>query len=214
MFLVSIEGIIGSGKSTIVDILSKDSNFFGITEPVDIYSKFQNFNPLKETYCNPKNNAVSTQFYIVNSGISYYSSEILKSITSKSSIVVSDRCVLSSLVFTDTNYVLNNFSLFTKEYLSFYVKDKVLCNKLLIPKLFIYLNISFDLALNRIKHRNRQSENLISVEFLKALNKNYYRFFRKYSNIPCVIIPINESDTPEIIASKIKNIILCFFSKK
>ena len=213
--IVSIEGIVGAGKTTIVNILAhnkKDNKFVSILEPVEYFSSFQQrFNPLYESYVNPEKNAVCSQLHIINSLFEYYPKKF-QNINNK--IIFCDRCLLSPFVFIEANYKLSIFSKFTKHFLQWYLNDKLsnAQNDVYNPDLYIYLNISPELAVQRIKERNREGEIFCSESFLKVLHQSYINFLYKQRK-PCCVIPVNEADTPLEIAEKVKVLSCAFLTK-
>ncbi len=62
------------------------------------------------------------------------------------------------------------------------------------PKLMIYLKISTDLAIERIKKRAREYELIVEREYWERLNMEYEEYFKGYDLSPLLIINADKHD--------------------
>jgi len=106
---ICIEGIIGVGKSTLVEALSKSlEGYEFLFEDVENYQKFFSHNPLKLSY-ESDGNITATQLHIMDACFKRYSKDCSNSI--------SDRCIFSCIPFIESYARTNQISTFTKDYL-------------------------------------------------------------------------------------------------
>jgi deoxyadenosine/deoxycytidine kinase len=173
VYTICIDGIIGSGKSSLITELSNDFTCF--QEPVHEWSLLQNFYDDMPTYATP------FQFQVLFSFHKLYST--FKNVNDK---VLVERCPWSSKnifadMFIDNGYITPDEY---KLYCSFY--DKLAFN----TDLFIYLNVDTDVAYDRILKRNRASERSLTLEYLVLLNKKYNKALSTLKNV--VIVDANK----------------------
>lgn len=166
VYTICIDGIIGSGKSSLITELSNDFTCF--QEPVHEWSLLQNFYDDMPTYATP------FQFQVLFSFHKLYST--FKNVKDK---VLIERCPWSSknifaAMFNDNGYITPDEY---KLYCNFY--DKLAFN----TDLFIYLNVDTDVAYDRILKRNRASERSLKLEYLELLNEKYNKALSTLKNV-------------------------------
>ena len=113
-------GIVGSGKTTLLEwlkvmLLADGHTFYMIPEPVDKFKKKVTYNPLEECYKCPEQSAVMAQIHIMDKLIKHYTEEVMKARKMKLDLVLSERSIVSQLIFTDTYFRHDIFSTFTKD---------------------------------------------------------------------------------------------------
>lgn len=189
VFIITIDGIIGSGKSSLITELNEDFTCF--QEPVHEWSLLQNFYDDMHSYSTPFQFQVLFSFHKMHSGF--------KNVKDK---VIIERCPWSSKhIFTDMllengHIELNEYEL----YCNFY--DKLAFN----TDLYIYLKVDTNVAFQRILNRNRAEERSLKFEYLEILNDKYNNSVQDIQNL-CVIDankPLNEVKTD--IINIIKNL--------
>lgn len=62
------------------------------------------------------------------------------------------------------------------------------------PRLMVYIKISTDLAIERIKKRGREYELIVEREYWESLNSQYEEYFKSYSLSPLLVINADEHD--------------------
>jgi deoxyadenosine/deoxycytidine kinase len=65
------------------------------------------------------------------------------------------------------------------------------------PKLMIYLQIDTDSAIERIKKRGRDYEQIVEREYWERLNNEYESYFKDYNLSPVLIIDAAKYDIVE-----------------
>ena len=73
--LVSLEGLMGAGKSYLLNVIKQSDLMEYVTvceEPVDQFSKFKTHNPLQLSYENPNRHAGFTQLHIIRVRANHY----------------------------------------------------------------------------------------------------------------------------------------------
>ena len=116
----AIEGTVGSRKMTLLEwlkvMLLKDGpTFYMIPKPVNKFKKKVTYNPLDECYKCPKQSAVMAQIHIMDESVKHYTEEVTKVRKIKLDLVLSERSIVSPLIFTDTYFRHDVFSAFTKD---------------------------------------------------------------------------------------------------
>ena len=77
------------------------------------------------------------------------------------------------------------------------------------PDLVIYLQSSPEVALHRVKKRNRSMERDISLDYLKQVNDTFDQFFFHYQETPLLVVQtdrINFAERPEALDMLIERI--------
>ena len=62
------------------------------------------------------------------------------------------------------------------------------------PKLMVYLKIDTDSAIERIKNRGRDFEQIVEREYWENLNKEYNDYFDNYNLSPLLVIDASKYD--------------------
>ncbi len=81
------------------------------------------------------------------------------------------------------------------------------------PYLMVYIKISTDLAINRIKLRGRDYELIVEREYWENLNSEYERYFLEYNRSPLMVINadrydwVNNERDGIYVANKVKSLI-------
>lgn len=192
--LISIEGVIGSGKSELAKLLEKryDGNY--LPEAVDN-------NPiLADYYENPKENAFPLQIFFLNQRF-----KDLKE-TYNHGLNIQDRNILCDQLFYHVNYINGNA---TKVQYELY--QDLLGNMMeeihgfpKRPELLIFIDINLDTELKRIAKRNRDFEQPTEEngleEYYGKLHNAYQKFIKEYQEdqiSPVLIIDGDDIDFVE-----------------
>ena len=116
----SLEGIVGSGKTTVLRLLVgcfiRERNVCHVvTEPVNSFTNFKGgaYNPLLEMQRDPSQNIVAGQMHVLNESRRHYSSFI-----GNFPLVMSDRSIFSSYVFIDCYFCKGFFTPFSKDFIA------------------------------------------------------------------------------------------------
>ena len=182
--ILSIDGNIGSGKSTLFNSLKKyfseEINCNGkkivfIDEPVNDWQKIKDKNGkniLECFYENPEKYSFSFQMLAYISRLSKLQKTIK---TGEYDIIITERCV-----FSDRNvFAKMLFDCGKMNEIEWQIYEEWFYNFLddLPIVYFIYINVDPEICFNRIKNRNRRGEN-ISLNYLKDCD-SYHKIWLK-----------------------------------
>ena len=178
--IISVEGLIASGKSTFLDILkTKCPNFFIVEEPVSLFQKYKDHNPLNEL----PNNAFATQCHIMRTLKAYHSA--LLPLFKEHNIVVMERFPDSHKIFVETLFKHGDMTSFEHDlFLEIFEEImKPLCS-MEIDGVF-YLSVPPKECMKRVVNRNRLEErDFVTVAYLENLESSYDAYFTHHPNIP------------------------------
>ena len=182
--IYALEGNIGAGKTTILQIMSKyfkDVEF--IEEPVKEWQNLGGMNLLDSFYTDPKRWGFSFEFYSMLTKIQ----ALLKAANSDKPTIIIERSILSNKVFMDISEELGKldkmeYCMLMNTY-EFYIQH-------VYPQIagIIYLDTPVDECIRRITKRNRGEECSIEKSYLELLKK---KFDELANSSTMVVIRIN-----------------------
>ena len=186
--VISIEGNIGSGKSTIIELLSQLSNENNFKKIVLLKEPVHEW----EEIVDDENNSIISLFYQSQSdyGFSFqmmaYISRLnnLKKALNENhnSIIITERSlftdkfVFAKMLYDDNKIRKVDYSIYEKWFNSF-INDIPIVHKV------IYINTIPELCLERIHKRSREGESNISLEYLTNCNKYHNDLIKHYLSI-------------------------------
>jgi len=192
---IAVEGPIGVGKSSLVDLLATRFSAVKVKEQIE--------NPfLREFYQEKAGAAFQAQlFFLLNRFVQQRDlsqSDLFQQVTLCDYIFAKDK------IFAYLNLDDSELMLYERLY-------ALLSEKVPRPDLVIYLQASTPVLLERIRKRHRDYEAEISAKYLEDLNQAYNYFFYHYTETPLLVISTtdidfveNESDLEDLVA-QIKN---------
>lgn len=202
-------GMIGAGKSTYTEMISRRLGTEAFFESVD-------YNPiLDKFYDNPQKWAFSLQIYFLNTRFR----SIKAALTGDNNVL--DRSIYEDALFTRVNHLQGNIS---QEEMDIY--NDLLANMMeelegmpkKAPDLLIYLDGSFETILDHIRKRGREFEQIEDdselLSYYELLFKNYEQWYQEYDQSPKIKINIdtfdivNNSGDEEKVMSIIENALL------
>ncbi|WP_308150062.1 deoxynucleoside kinase [Spiroplasma sp. AdecLV25b] len=197
---IVLSGVVGVGKSTVSNQLSKQLKYKIMDEPV------ANNPYLDDFYQNPLQYAFKMQIFMLMAR-----SKQLKD-SQKLENVIFDRSILEDPIFVEVLKVQDNMSDRDYQvYLDFY--NNVIISSLYFdpqvkPDLIIYLRVDVDKAIERIKLRGRESEKNVPREYWKLLNDKYEQWYeREKKQFNFLVIDTNDI-TPDEIIKKITDYLI------
>jgi deoxyadenosine/deoxycytidine kinase len=178
--IFSIEGNIGSGKSTIIQRLKESGQkYIFLPEPVDEWNLIRDITGqtiLEKFYKNKKDYSFSFQMMAYITRLS----QLKKCIETapEDSIIITERCLYTDrYVFAKMLYdaELMNFIEYTIYNRWF---DEFIDFKL---SALIYVQTTPDVCLNRTRIRNRKGEESISLKYLESCHEYHEEFTKEFS---------------------------------
>lgn len=172
--LIFIEGIIGVGKSTLIEKLKNEgvNEFEAIQEPIG------EFTLLKQFYENPKKYAYDFQLQVLEVIVNLMEKIVEKFSSSQKTIVV-ERSPMSCAIFTHQLSRTENG--FISEQQRKFIKEKIFNNMVKMSKhfkiRFFLLDCDVAVAQRNIKSRNRAGEENIQNGYLEHLRECHVKMF-------------------------------------
>ena len=182
---IAIAGNIGSGKTSLTNLLAKHYRWEAHFEDV-IDNPY-----LDDFYNHMERWSFNLQVYFLKSRFKQ-----LIQIRENDQNVIQDRTI-----YEDSNIFAPNLhamGLMTRRdfdnYLSLF---ELMENLIKGPDLLIYLRSSIPNLVNKIHKRGRSYENTISIDYLSRLNERYEAWISSYDKSPLLIIDVDDIDFVE-----------------
>ena len=179
---IAIAGNIGSGKTTLTRLLSKHFGWRPHFEEVDNNPYLESF------YEDMKRWSFNLQIYFLNSRFRQVM-EIRKS----GDNIIQDRTIYEdAYIFAANLYDMGLME--TRDYENYQALFELMSSFLQAPDLLIYLRASVPTLVRQIQKRNRDYEQSIRLDYLKALNKRYENWIANYNKGKLLIIESDNID--------------------
>jgi len=182
---VVVSGLIGAGKTTFTGALAAKLGYRAMFEPVDSNPYLQNF------YEDPATWAYPMQEYLKHRRFASYQFAHWGVRCGEFPGVVLDRSLHEDTVFAEINYDLGNIHQLNWEtYLQGFQDFQAFLPE---PDLYIYLDVSPAMALDRIRQRARPQEKTTSndggipLAYLKTLHDGYMKWLDLISSRVTVV---------------------------
>lgn len=188
---IAVEGPIGVGKSSLVNLLATRFNAVKVLEHIE--------NPfLRDFYKEKPGAAFQTQlFFLLNR---YRQQRELTQSDLFHQVTLCDYIFAKDKIFAYLNLDDSELMLYERLY-------AVLSEHVPRPDLVIYLQASTRVLVERIRKRHRDYETEISDKYVEDLNQAYNYFFYHYKESPLLVINTtdidfveNESDLDDLVA--------------
>lgn len=178
--MLVIDGVVGVGKSTLMDILVKEKGYEPFEEPVvdnPILDKF---------YYDRARWSFSLQIFFLNHRFRYVKE------ASQMNNAILDRSIYGDLIFA--KMLADNGEMTKEEYRLYIDLFENMIEHCKAPKLMIYLEASVDEAIKRINKRGRDYEQVVERDYWESLNRYYREYFEQYTASPLLIINVDNRD--------------------
>ena len=176
---ITIEGNIGSGKTTLAHLLSKHFNARLILE------QFADNPFLPKFYENKQQNAFPLELFFMAERYKQLK-ELLQTKDMFHNITISDYMFTKCLLFAKVNLSEDEFLLYQKLF-------DIINPQLVQPDLLIYLHAPVTRLKENIKKRNRIYEQSIEPEYLFSLQETYTQYIKQH-NIKTLFIDASSAD--------------------
>lgn len=178
--MIVIDGVVGVGKSTLMDILAEANEMVKFEEPVidnPILSKF---------YHDKKRYSFPLQVFFLNKRFEH----IKKASLERNAIL--DRSIYGDVIFA--KMLMDSGDMSREEFDIYMDLFQNMLEHVVPPRLMVYLEISTDEAVNRINKRGRDYELITDKSYWEDLNKNYQSYFEDYNFSPILKINVDSLD--------------------
>jgi deoxyguanosine kinase len=176
---VAIEGVIGSGKTSLAKKISEKIRANIILE------QFEQNPFLDKFYLDRKRLAFQTQmFFLINR---FKQQQQLNQENLFSEFLVADYIFDKDKIFAYLNLEGEELKLYETVF-------PLLYRDLRKPDLVIFLQSSVDRLMHNIKRRNRRIERNITRSYIEELSEAYNNYFFKYNSTPLLIVNTSDLD--------------------
>ena len=175
---IAVEGPIGVGKTSLVELLA--SRFEGVKVLEDVQNPF-----LEPFYRGKEGAAFQVQLFFL---LSRHQQHVeLAQMELFTRFVVTDYTMSKDRIFARMNLDDEEFRLYDRLY-------RLLTVRLPRPDLVIYLEASVEMCMRRIRMRGREFERGMDPAYLQKLKDAYNAFFFHYSETPLLVVNTDEID--------------------
>ena len=175
---VAVDGPIGVGKTSLVEMLARKFHGTKILEDVD--------NPfLPDFYKKKKGAAFQTQLFFLLSR--YQQQQEIAQIDLFTNLVVADYHFPKDKIFACLNLDDSELLIYDRLY-------TLLSESVRKPDLVIFLQGSLETCLKRIRKKTRTLEKAVTPEYLAQLIEAYNYYFYHYEETPLLVVDTNEID--------------------
>ncbi len=166
---IGISGIIGAGKTTLTTKLAQALEYPAYYEPVKENAYLTDF------YEDPGRWGAMMQIYLLAKRFSQHQEIVWNGKGS----AVQDRTIYEDTIFAKMLY--EDGLITHRDYDTYISHFNVMKRYLVYPDAVIYLEVSPEIAMTRIKSRGRTMETAITIEYLQKLQKGYEEFINEIS---------------------------------
>lgn len=194
---IAVAGNIGSGKTTLTELLAKHYGWETHFEDVEQ-------NPyLNDFYEDMQRWSFNLQIYYLNSRFTQ-----IQEIKQTDKMVIQDRTIYEDAFIFAPN--LHSMGLMTtRDFENYFSLFNLIESFVSAPDLLIYLRASVPTLVNQIQKRGRNYEESIRLDYLKRLNERYEAWISTYDKGKLLIVDVdynNYNDNPEDLGKIINSI--------
>jgi len=171
---IGVAGLIGAGKTSLATALGRHLGLPVYFEPVDDNEYLADF------YRDTAKYAFATQIYLLNRRFQQH-----QEIIWRGGGAVQDRTIYEDAVFAKT--LVDQGLLEERDYRTYLGLFKHMSNFMCRPHLIVYLDLTPETSLQRIQERSRSVEVGVSIDYLRALHREYETFIAQISRTVPVI---------------------------
>ena len=176
---IAIEGCIGAGKTSLVNLLGKQFD-------AQVVRELDSENPfINKFYQDRDSFGFQTQVFFLLNRYKQYTGLSQRDLFS--SVVLVDYLFHRDRLFASLNLKDQELKLYDQIY-------SLLSNKVPKPDLVIFLQASTDILRSRVEKRGREYEAFMDPNYLDSVNKLFNNYFFYYAETPLLVINTNEID--------------------
>lgn len=169
---IAVDGPIGVGKTTLVELLAK--RFDGVKLLEDVENPF-----LPSFYADRPGAAFQTELYFLLSRFKQQQDVAQRELFDR--LMVADYTFPKNRIFAYLNLSDDELMLFDKLY-------TLLEPQLAVPDLVIYLVADLDTCMARINQRHRDFERDMSTDYMSELIDAYNHYYHYYNRSPLLVV--------------------------
>ena len=176
---IAIAGNIGSGKTTLTQLLANHYHWTARYEPVD-------FNPyLADFYEDMERWSFNLQIYFLNKRF-----RDIVEISKSKNVIVQDRTIYEDACIFAPN--LHDMGLMSsRDFDNYQELFELMISLVRPPDLLIYLRSSIPNIVNNIPKRGRDYENSIRIDYLTGLHERYEKWISEYKDGKLLIVDVD-----------------------
>ncbi len=194
---IAIAGNIGSGKTTLTELLGKHFSWEPHYEDVDTNPYLVSF------YEDMQRWSFNLQIYFLNSRFRQ-----IVDIRQKNKNVIQDRTIYEdAYIFAPNLHAMGLMS--SRDFDNYQSLFELMSSFIQPPDLLIYLKASIPTLVNQIQKRGRDYENSIRIDYLGHLNERYESWISNYKVGKLLVIDVNDcnfKEKPEDLGSVIERV--------
>ena len=189
---IGIAGLIGAGKTTLATALGKHLDLPVYYEPVADNEYLADF------YTDTARYSFAMQIYLLNRRFQQHQEVIWRGGGG-----VQDRTIYEDAVFAKT--LVDQGLMDERDYRTYLSLFKHMSNFMCRPNVIVYLDLTPESSMARIKQRNRGVESGISMEYLVGLRDAYEEFIADISRtVPVIRVNWEEYKDVDVMAEAIE----------
>lgn len=189
---IGIAGLIGAGKTTLATALGEHLKLPVYYEPVADNEYLADF------YRDTKNYSFSMQIYLLNRRFQQH-----QEIIWRGGGGVQDRTIYEDAVFAKT--LVDQDLMDERDYRTYLSLFKHMSNFMCRPNVIVYLDLTPESSMARIKERSRGVESGISMDYLVSLRDAYESFITDISRtVPVIRVNWEEYKDVDVMAEAIE----------
>lgn len=169
-----IEGNIGTGKSTLAQMISRDYNARLILETFADNPFLPKFYNDKKRYAFPLELSFLAERY-KQLKKDFDTADLFHELT------IADYHFFKSLIFAAKTLPEDEFRLYRQIF-------DIIYSMTPLPDLYIYLHRPIPVLLQQIEQRGRQYEKNIDTNYLKSIQDGYFQFFKEHPEMPVLMV--------------------------
>lgn len=182
---IAVAGNIGSGKTTLTELMAKHFNWEPHYENVDENPYLHSF------YEDMQRWSFNLQIYFLNNRFKQ-----IVQIRKLGKTVIQDRTIYEdAYIFAPNLHSMNLMS--SRDFDNYLSLFELISSLIQPPDLLIYLRATVPTLVKQIQKRGREYENAIRLDYLKNLNERYEEWISGYKQGKLLIVDVDSINFPE-----------------